>query len=169
MWFMWTKWCYNKVLWKYKWSKKNYISCASKLGILGFSPNFTDVFKNDILEMTEPDLKCKRCGYTFNDYLNTGFFGCADCYNTFKNKLNSVLLNFHGHFKHKESENKNSIKEKSDKLKNKNISDNSTIIKKESGIENVEELKKILKLYVQNEEYEKAAVIRDKIKKIERK
>lgn len=136
--------------------------CAAKLGILSFSPSFTSLISNPKINIKEETKKCSNCGYTYDKYLKTGFFGCPHCYETFSDKIDSLLLNIHGHYKHKEKlvVNKEDVNLKTSVNKTKNV-------KKQVKTNDLEELKKLLKLHIQNEQYEDAAVIRDKIKKIE--
>ncbi len=92
-------------------------------------------------------LKCSECGMTFEDFRKNGRLGCAHCYATFKNSLKNILKRIHGSETHV---GKIPIVEES--------ADNAKLIK----------LKESLKNAVEKEEYEKAAEIRDKIKKLER-
>lgn len=42
------------------------------------------------------ELKCKNCGSTYEDFINSGMFGCSDCYNVFSNRIDPILKNIHG-------------------------------------------------------------------------
>ncbi|MHA6259159.1 UvrB/UvrC motif-containing protein [Sporosarcina sp. CAU 1771] len=47
------------------------------------------------------DLDCPSCGLTFRKFLDIGKFGCATCYETFREKLPSVFGKLHnGHSSH---------------------------------------------------------------------
>ncbi len=125
--------------------------CAEKLGVIDFSnsfaPMFTSIFSTvpDFLE----EVRCDSCGYTLDDYKRTGLFGCDHCYDVFEDSIDDILLKIHG--KNRHVKNLNSYTEKEDKE------------------DNVESLKRKLQDLIKEEKYEEAAVIRDKIKKIEGK
>lgn len=125
--------------------------CAKKLGFINFSNIFSPIFSNipEYLFSEEDILKCPNCGYTLKDYSKTGLFGCKECYKTFSNELDDMFLKYHGknrHFKLGKNTSKNLEK-----------------------TESIEKLKEKLKEAIKLEEYEKAAIIRDKIRKIEGK
>ncbi len=122
--------------------------CAHKLGIFN---SFDDIFSPMVLDLDyilPEEIKCKKCGYTLSKYRNSGLFGCDSCYDTFKNEIDSILLKLQG-------KNRNVQKLES----NKND-------KPESQ---EEKLRKELEQLVKDEKFEEAAVIRDKIKKLEGK
>lgn len=91
---------------------------------------------------------CPSCKLSFEEFRQTGKVGCADCYRAFKDQLDSVLKNIQGSARH------------SGKLPKKAGAEIYT--KRE-----LENLKSRLKKAVENEEYEDAAKIRDKIREIE--
>ena len=125
-------------------------SCAHKLGIFN---SFDDIFSPMVLDLDyilPEEVKCKNCGYTFSKYKSTGLFGCDECYNTFKNEIDNMLLRIQGKNRHIERIKEGSRNKDSKKQKNE-----------------LEELKEKLKELVEKEKFEEAAVIRDKIKKIE--
>lgn len=139
------------------------IDCAKKLGFVNFSSMFSPIFTNipNFFGELEEELKCPVCGYTFDDYTNTGMFGCSKCYDTFSNRLDEIFLKLHGKNRHVKLNEKSSPT----KLKIKNVTNNTKVLSKEDKIL---ELKDELKELVENEEYEKAAIVRDKIKKLEK-
>ncbi len=92
--------------------------------------------------------KCPNCGITYADFKNIGKLGCSECYRTFKNQLLPLLNKIQGSIHHV------------GKIPG---------IRKKTGEDRVSKLKQELKETIEKEKYEKAAVIRDKIKKIEKK
>lgn len=92
--------------------------------------------------------RCSLCGKSFADIAESGRLGCADCYHTFKDQLAPSLQRIHGTMKHvgKRSKYNNAKAEKAMRL---------------------EELKAELQAAVKDEAFEKAAQIRDEIKKME--
>ena len=85
---------------------------------------------------------------TFDDFSKTGRFGCSQCYSTFKNQMNPMLRRIHGKTFHVGKVPKRT----GGQLR----------IKQE-----INRLKRELQEAVNAEEYERAAVIRDKIKELE--
>lgn len=43
---------------------------------------------------------CKKCGTTLDDFFNTGFVNCADCYKSFYPYLKDFALDVHGRCVH---------------------------------------------------------------------
>ena len=75
-------------------------SCAHKLGIFN---SFENIFSPMILDMDyilPEEIKCKNCGYTLSKYKTTGLFGCGNCYDTFKNEIDNILLKIQGKNRH---------------------------------------------------------------------
>ena len=71
-------------------------NCANKLGIgdmdfnmpinlSSFLTDFWDDSQDGFLPefTTTQELKCDECGMTYNEFVNTGKFGCAKCYDIF--------------------------------------------------------------------------------------
>ena len=140
------------------------IDCAKKLGFVNFSDMFSPMFTNIPSLFGDfgfkEELKCPTCGYTFDDYSSTGLLGCPDCYDTFEDRLDKIFLKMHGKNRHIKLSNKKRISNAKSIQKDK--------IDKLDKLDEVASLKNELKTLVENEEYEKAAVVRDKIKKIEK-
>ena len=133
--------------------------CAQNLGFTSFSNIFSPIFASlqGYNLMEEPEV-CKVCGYSFDDYLKTGFFGCPNCYESFSDRLDDLFIKLHGKSRHVKTLNssKENSKKKITKKDNKDTSSNE-----------LEKLKTKLEKLVKDEKYEEAAVIRDKIKEIE--
>jgi protein arginine kinase activator len=86
---------------------------------------------------------CPTCGMKFKDFQKTGFLGCSDCYNVFYSEIEDIVLKVHGASKH--TGKFPGEKRRVDILK----------------------LRRDLDTAIKNEEYERAAAIRDMIKNIE--
>nr|WP_300003271.1 UvrB/UvrC motif-containing protein [Tissierella sp.] len=95
-------------------------------------------------------LKCEKCGQTYNEFKSSGKFGCDECYVTFKDKLDPLIKGIHGHIHHRG---------KIPKHSNDNI-----FLKREK-----DNLKNDLETAIKEERFEKAAVLRDKLKGISSK
>ncbi len=79
--------------------------CAQKMGYGNsfFPSNTFDQFfssffgKNALMENT---LRCPVCGASLSDISDTGRVGCADCYKTFLNQLTPSIQRMHGNTRH---------------------------------------------------------------------
>ncbi|MDO5556197.1 MAG: UvrB/UvrC motif-containing protein [Clostridia bacterium] len=105
-------------------------------------------------------LKCDNCNLTYDEFINQGKFGCAQCYDVFSNKIDSLLKRIHGSNEYlgRKAINSQNI--------NKNI-ENEKEVDENSENKKLKELQEDLKKAIADERYEDAAKIRDKIKKIE--
>jgi len=102
--------------------------------------------KGDMLQNGQ--YQCGNCGLTFDEFKETGKLGCVECYTTFSNKLLPILRRIHGNAHH------------SGKLPQR--TEGTIKVKKE-----IDKLRVQLNKVIKDEEYEKAAEIRDKIKSLE--
>ena len=153
--------------------------CSKKLGIanemsfnmpIDFSSFWGGFFEDfetpSLLNLVSggSELKCKGCNNSFEDILETGKFGCQECYETFESEIDELLNRIQGKNRHVgrlgsgekiRVDNNNDINEKTE---NKNPERNK-----------LEELKAKLKDLIKEENYEEAAKVRDEIKEIENK
>ncbi len=93
----------------------------------------------------ESEKPCPVCGMSFSDFTKVGRLGCGNCYQTFRNQLTDLLRKVHGSTQHRGKfphTSKDVMKPLWEKTKL------------------LEELKKA----VQEENFEKAAQLRDRIK-----
>lgn len=139
--------------------------CAKKIGFSDFS-DFSSLFSPIFTTMPEFNLlekkKCNTCGYTIDDYLNSGMLGCEDCYNTFDDNIDELLYKINGKSKHIKigelKKVKSNVKEKKDKEDSE-----------EKNVDNeIKKLKNKLEKLIKEEKYEEAAVIRDEIKSLKK-
>ena len=85
--------------------------CAGELGIdhidlnmpIDFSSFFADVLGNGYeqdfmpsLYASPKELKCGMCNMTYDEFVKTGKFGCANCYTAFEDKIDPILKRIHG-------------------------------------------------------------------------
>jgi len=114
-------------------------------GLMDFGPSMPG-------ERTEQDtkVKCSDCGTTYYDFQKTGKLGCGRCYETFAKNLSELLRKIHGSDRHigkMPFKGKETVKEQQD----------------------LQRLKNELNELIQMEEFEKAALLRDRIKELETK
>lgn len=138
--------------------------CAQALGygdmFSGFGLNLDDFFGgflgDTVQKLASPvEQRCSKCGNTFSDIVRSGKVGCSECYKTFYDKLLPSIQRIHGRIKHNGKQ-VSSIETTASQVEQ---------VKKDP----VEELKKELATAIENQEFEQAAVIRDKIRELENK
>jgi protein arginine kinase activator len=92
--------------------------------------------------------RCSVCGITYDQFARSGKLGCANCYTVFNDALKPVFRRIHGNTYHH-----GKLPQRAgEKIKAKR---------------EIENLKTQLTKAVQNEEYEKAAELRDRIRELE--
>ena len=149
--------------------------CSKKLGIGDISFNmpidfssffgdFIDEFDGDLLSSlgTKKYLKCDNCNLTFDEFMKTGKFGCANCFDAFKSKIDPILKQIQGENRHIGRLGKISETNYTQEIQN-NVEENKTEMSK------IEKLKKQLNDAIKEENYEQAAKLRDEIKELENK
>ena len=136
-------------------------SCAQDLGVGNlfddFSLNLPDIFSgffgDSAFALGESRLdRCEKCGCCFDDIIKSGCVGCAHCYDKFYQKLLPSIQRIHGKAKH------------SGKVPE--CTDIKPEIKEKTAQEKIAELQKDMDSAVAQQNFERAAIIRDEIKKM---
>ena len=117
-------------------------------GLLNIEPSIT---KSEQSAFHENEiLQCEKCKMTYPQFAKIGRFGCSHCYKTFENQLNPLLKRVHSG----------------------NTNHNGKIPRRIGGSihlrKQIKELKETLQQYVLNEEFERAAETRDKLRELEK-
>lgn len=134
-------------------------SCAGKLGygdvFSGFGLDLGDFFGNFFskpkasLSPNKAD-RCEKCGMSFEEIVKNGKIGCAECYEKFYDMLLPSIQRIHGKTQHN-GKTVDTAKEK--------------IVKKEKTKEEIiNQLKEEMKIAIEEQNFERAAEIRDEIK-----
>lgn len=92
---------------------------------------------------------CNNCGMTYKEFKQKGLLGCSECYRTFSKMVMPVVKRVQGDIEHI-----GKVPEKSGK----------EIVEKQRLLKLKEELQKA----ILSEEYEKAAMLRDEIKALQK-
>lgn len=142
--------------------------CAKELGVMEEfkMPSMNDLFGDSFLgnflgagvaamNSLAGIERCQTCGSSFNDIVKSGHIGCNDCYEKFGDKLEPSIRKIHGKTKHI---GKFISYDESENTEDKNKK------KAEPEVNQIEVLKGQLKDAVQEQRFEDAAVLRDKIK-----
>ena len=132
--------------------------CAEEKGMQGPSKkqkfDIADLLAGMVDTMTTTDeervghVQCPRCGLLYSSFKETGRLGCSECYGAFQFQLRPLLRRIHGDTRHR----------------GKSPTRGGTA---ESGTRQIQRLHDELQRAVEREEFEKAAGIRDEIKRLE--
>lgn len=125
-------------------------SCAVSEGYIDAKNNslaqmLSNMFGDAIVPDEKKVLRCECCGSSYNDIAKSGKCGCSECYTTFYNQLLPQLKRIHG----------------STDYTGKKIN-----VTEKKTLESISELDVTLKKLIDEEKYEQAAIVRDKIKKL---
>lgn len=130
--------------------------CAKETGqlqLFNITNPFTSFFETLLGSMEyQPKLltsQCSACGSTFDQFRRTGQLGCPTCYREFDSELQPILRRIQGDVVHR---GKIPVRK-----------GGSLMVKRQ-----IERLREELKELVRREEYEKAAKVRDEIRKLEK-
>ncbi len=118
----------------------------------GFETDFNNLFSSlwPISKATSipVPLKCPNCGTSLSDIQKSGRFGCSECYTVFFDYIKKPLKEIHGNTKHVGKVPKRVL----NNLKETNL---------------INQLKEELESAVKLQNFEEAAVLRDRIKDLE--
>ncbi len=127
----------------------------------GFNSLFKSLFENALPARTQAT-RCETCGSSYNDIMRTGMMGCADCYSLFRDEIMPTVRRVHGNTVHcgKNSPTyKVEIRERAERENEEKP--------EEKQLSELDSLKVQLDEAVKNQEFEKAAELRDRIKAME--
>lgn len=97
------------------------------------------------------NLVCPSCGLTFDEFRGSGLFGCSHCYEAFADRLEPVFRRVQGGTKH--------VGHK--------LLESPDIQERQKRRSQIATLRKALAKAVKDEQYEKAAQLRDEIRQLE--
>ncbi|HEU4962496.1 MAG TPA: UvrB/UvrC motif-containing protein [Bacilli bacterium] len=116
--------------------------------LLGFEPGkFGGATGNSQTQQTGQ--RCDTCGLSYQQFAQVGRFGCAECYHHFANRLEPMIRRIHGGATHHTGK----VPQRTGGL-----------IRKKKEIDN---LRRDLQTKIQQEQFEEAAVLRDRIRQLE--
>jgi protein arginine kinase activator len=101
-----------------------------------------DAVADAVAEPPPADIRCPKCGMLFSQFKSSGWLGCAECYESFDERINRILLQIHGSDGHK------------GKAYGKPAA-------RRGGKRDIARLRRELDDAIKNERFEQAAVIRD--------
>lgn len=118
-----------------------------ELSISGLLTGLVDI--QDVHENKRVQKVCPSCGLTLTEFKDKGKLGCSECYSAFGKEIRSLLHKMYGKTQH------------FGKFPHQLRTYKTFLI-------DVEKLKEELKKVVTEEDYEKAAVLRDRISELQR-
>jgi len=134
--------------------------CAKKQGILikaqdalaGLIEKFGEAAAKEAEKI--PNLRCPKCGATYEDFRKRGRLGCPHDYEVFEEALKPLLVRIHGATEHVGKA-----------VKKPAVSAGQTEAMKRT--EKIQRLRQELERAVSAEQYERAARLRDEVQKLE--
>ncbi|MDA0841022.1 MAG: UvrB/UvrC motif-containing protein [Planctomycetota bacterium] len=100
--------------------------------------------------ITTPDIACTKCGMTYSEFRSSGRLGCSDCYKPFKRPLIPFLEKVHGSTRH-------TGKAPSHMGRSMAVEQRIAVLQRE------------MDKAVEDEDFERAADLRDKIQELKEK
>jgi protein arginine kinase activator len=129
-------------------AREKSVQMEQQFGLADLLAGLSDFGKN-VKEVEKVKLKCKNCGLSYDDFRKFGRLGCSQCYDAFKPHLMTLLKKIHGSNQHV---GKAPVKFSKNKRKK---------------FDELQEMKRQMLEAIQNEDFEKAARLRDKIRELE--
>jgi protein arginine kinase activator len=102
---------------------------------------------------------CTRCGLVFEEFVRTGLLGCPQCYQDFEHQLKPALRRLHGVTRQITDETAHASQTPPPQSAAKPAAES-------KGAENRAQLEIELNLAIMDEDYEKAATLRDKLRRL---
>ncbi len=89
-------------------------NCASQSNEFSFGTDHNFTFQNLLAGILSPAINnessqnnllnnkvvCNKCNSSYQEFSQKGLFGCAECYDIFENKLESLMKRIHGNTEH---------------------------------------------------------------------
>ena len=125
-------------------------------GITDFLSGLVDLPSGVNKNKERISLKCESCGMTYANFKKLGRFGCENCYEFFKRALGPLLKKIHGTTRHSGKEPK--------EITAPSKGAGKKLVKAKTETEKLNELKRRLDRAIKQEEFEEAAILRDKIR-----
>ena len=142
---------------------REYDLCSACAHKLGYSNPFADMesefshmlgsFFGNVLPARSQSTRCEFCGSTYAEIANTGQVGCAHCYELFADRLNPSIVRIHGNAAHCSKHSKAAAQAREEHAETKE--------------EKLRRLQSQLDEAVKQQEFERAAELRDEIKGME--
>ncbi len=142
-------------------AKEKSVQMEQQFGLADLLAGLSD-FGKQVKDYEKAKLVCPNCGLNYDDFKKFGRLGCSECYPAFRDNLSALLKKIHGSNKHLgKSPVKGSVSAPAPSQKNAAVAD-------KEPPEDVD-LKEQLQQAIEEENFELAAQLRDKIRALENK
>ncbi len=138
-------------------------SMQQNFGIAELLSGLVDLPVDMISKKSHISVKCNGCGMSYDNFKKMGRFGCARCYDAFKRALYPLFKKIHGTSCHMGKKPVKLVSTRSGKPGGRPANPDKACCVKDK----LKDLKSKLLDAIKKEEFEQAAVLRDKIKAIE--
>lgn len=143
-------------------ARERSVQMEQQFGLADLLAGLSDFGKQIKTEDTAK-LQCSNCGLSYEDFRKLGRLGCSECYNAFRGHLASLLKKIHGSTQHLGK-----------RPVGRSVAPTVTVKKEAKVVKEVKEdslqgLKTKLQQAVLSENFEQAAILRDKIRILEKK
>ena len=133
-------------------AREKSVQMEQQFGLADLLAGLSD-FGKQVKEFEGVKLICPHCNMNYEDFKKFGRLGCSECYPAFKENLTVLLKKIHGSNRH---------------LGKAPVQVMQLLPDKKKG-ESLRDLRDQLHDAIQNEDFEKAAELRDKIREVENK
>jgi protein arginine kinase activator len=140
-------------------ARERSVQMEQQFGLADLLAGLSD-FGKQIKTEDKTKLQCANCGLSYEDFRKFGRLGCSECYNAFRGHLSSLLKKIHGSNQHLGKHPAGRVVTQSAASKKE---------ARESKEDSLQELKVQLQQAVLAENFEQAALLRDKIRILEKK
>ncbi|MDD5504945.1 MAG: UvrB/UvrC motif-containing protein [Candidatus Omnitrophica bacterium] len=134
-------------------------SMYQHFGIAELLSGLVDMPDDMVSKKSHINIKCPACNMSYDNFKKIGRFGCARCYETFSRALFPLFKKIHGTPCH--------IGRQAREIRKDKIRSDGKSQKPRSAKDILKDIRLELADAVEKEEFEKAAVLRDKIKMLE--
>lgn len=144
-------------------AKERSVQMEQQFGLADLLAGLSD-FGKQIKTEEKSKLQCPHCSLSYEDFRKFGRLGCSECYNAFRAHLSSLLKKIHGSNQHlgKKPAGKPVVATVTSAPK-------ASVAKTATKEDGLQELKTKLQQAVFSENFEQAAILRDKIRILEKK
>lgn len=143
-------------------AKERSVQMEQQFGLADLLAGLSD-FGKQVKAEEKSKLQCPNCSLGYEDFRKFGRLGCSECYNAFRAHLSSLLKKIHGSNQHLGKKPVGRpMPEPAPVLKTTTVK----VAPKDDGLQ---ELKTKLQQAVFSEDFEQAAILRDKIRIMEKK
>ncbi|MDD3374595.1 MAG: UvrB/UvrC motif-containing protein [Candidatus Omnitrophica bacterium] len=140
-------------------AKERSVQMEQQFGLADLLAGLSD-FGKQIKAEEKVKLQCPNCSLSYDDFRKFGRLGCSECYSSFRSHLTSLLKKIHGSGHHL---GKAPLRFK-EEIKTESLG------KSSGGKEDsLQSLKNKLQQAILSEDFEQAAILRDKIRSLESK